>query len=390
MPKGDLVYRKLIAIAILVVAVSLLHYGTQTTRPLLHDVYRRLYYIPVGLSAVWFGVRGGFAVSVAVALAYVPHIVLDWHHLEREVLNQFMEVGFYFAFSLVTGYFADRQKRLRVRVEEAAQKLDRSYKDLKRQADMILEIEDQLRRADRLSAVGQLAAAMTHEIRNPLGAIQGTAEILRDDFPLGHPKAEFLEILLKETDRLNRVVEDFLGFARNREEGRGVEEADLSELARETAALVETQARKSGVALDLKLADRVSVQCVPAHLKQVLLNLMLNAVQATPPGKRVLIRTDLRAERIKEPGYPDVEGRVALFVVEDEGPGIPDEIMPRIFEPFFTTRANGTGLGLAISQRIARAHGGEILAENRETGGARFTLKLVLRPAAARGEAYRV
>jgi two-component system sensor histidine kinase HydH len=387
MAKEEVVYRKYVAIAILVVAVSLLHYGTRTTHPMLHDVYRRLYYIPVGLSAVWFGMRGGLAVSVVVALAYVPHIFLDWQHMEREVLNQFMEVGFYFAFSGVTGYFADQEKHLRIRMQETAQNLERSYRDLKRQADIILEIEDQLRRADRLAAVGQLAAVMTHEIRNPLGAIKGTAEILRDDFPPGNPKAEFLDILLKETDRLNRVVEDFLSFARNREEGQGVEDSDLSVLARETAALLETQARKARVSIELRLAEGVSVRCVAAHLKQVVLNLMLNAVQATPPGRRVLVRTGFRSERVSEPGYPDVEGRVALLAVEDEGPGIPEGIMPRLFEPFFTTRSEGAGLGLAISQRIAQAHGGEILAENRQTGGACFTLRLPLQRSAEGGEA---
>ncbi|MHB8766111.1 MAG: sensor histidine kinase, partial [Deferrisomatales bacterium] len=207
-------YRRVATITALVAAVSLLHYVTQTDRPLLHDLYRRLYYFPVGLAAVWFGARGAVLVSAAVAVAYAPHILLHWEHQSREMANQFMEVLLYFGFSWAIGHFADRERHLRVQCQVAADRLDRSYHELRNQADQILGIEEQLRRADRLSAMGQLAAGMTHEIRNPLGSIKGTAEILKDDFPPGHPKAEFLQILLRETDRLNRVVEEFLGYTR--------------------------------------------------------------------------------------------------------------------------------------------------------------------------------
>jgi len=371
-------YLKVLTVALLVAAVSLLHYGTQTTRPVLHDVYRRLYYLPVGLAAVWFGVRGGVIVSGVVALAYAPHIVLQWHHVEREVWNQFMEVGLYFVFSGVTGYFADRERKFRFRSQEAAGKLSRSYRELRRQADQILEIEDQLRRADRLSAIGQLAAAMTHEVRNPLGAIKGTAEILKDDFPPGHPKAEFLEILLKETDRLNRVVEDFLGYARNRPDSEPAETVAVDTLVRETAALVETQARTSGVTLRLEPKEGLRVTGSPVQLKQVLLNLLLNGVQATPSGGAVGIRTWVRRGSVPGPEYRQVEGNLLTVAVEDEGPGIAEDVLPRVFDAFFTTKSEGTGLGLAISKRIAQALGGTLEAENRAEGGARFALTLPL------------
>jgi len=371
-------YLKVLTVALLVVAVTLLHYGTQTTRPVLHDVYRRLYYLPVGLAAVWFGVRGGVLVSGAVSLAYAPHIVLQWHHVEREVWNQFMEVALYFVFSGVTGYFADRERRFRLRSQEAAGKLSRSYRELRRQADQILEIEDQLRRADRLSAIGQLAAAMTHEVRNPLGSIKGTAEILRDDFPPGHPKAEFLQILLKETDRLNQVVEGFLGYARNRPDSAPEERVSVDALIRETAALVETQARSSGVALRVEPGAGLRVNGSPVQLKQVLLNLLLNGVQASPPGGTVRLRTGVRRGSVPGPEYRQVEGELVTVAVEDEGPGIPEDALARVFDPFFTTKPEGTGLGLAISQRIAQALGGTLEAENRPEGGARFALTLPL------------
>lgn len=370
--------RRVLTLAAMVAVISLLHYGTRTTLPLLHDVYRRLYYIPVGLGAVWFGARGGLWVSSAVAALYAPHILLDWHHAGRELANQFMEIALYFMFSGLIGHFSDQERRFRVRWQEAAEKLDRSYQELRGQADLILEIEGQLRRADRLSATGQLASALTHEIRNPLGAIRGTAEILRDEFPSGHPKAEFLDILVRETERLNRVVEDFLGLTRPRPDGDGSELVDLGGLARETVHLVAAQARKAGLSVQIDLPSGLLVRGSPVQLKQVLLNLLLNAVQATPAGRGVTVRARPLTGKVKGLEYREVEGRLVALTVEDDGPGIADDALPRIFEPFFTTKSEGTGLGLAISLRIAEAHGGTLTAENRAEGGARLALTLPL------------
>ncbi len=373
-PRKDF-WIKVSAVAVLVFGVSLLHYGTTTARPLLHDVYRRLYYIPVGLAAVWFGLRGGLAVSGVVAAIYVPHIIIYWNDMGRELWNRVMEVGLYFVFSGLVGFFTDRDRAYRRRLQMANERLERSYDELRRQADTLFQVEEQLRRADRLSAIGQLAAAVTHEIRNPLGAIKGTAEILRDEFPPGHPKAEFLEILLKETDRLNQVVEEFLGYARpgSTDEGEAV---DLAQIARQVVGFLSTPARKAGVTVALEGDETVRVGGRPAQLKQVLLNLVLNAVQATPPGGGVTVRVGGCDGRVLGAEYREVAGRVARLCVEDEGPGLPRGEEQRVFEPFFTTKDEGTGLGLAISRKIAEAHGGTLVAENRPEGGSRFVLTL--------------
>ena len=368
--------RQIATITVLVLAVSVLHYETVTTLPLLHDVYRRLYYIPVGLAAVWFGVRGGIVASAVVAIFYAPHIMLHWQHVGREIANQFMEIVQYFAFSALIGHFTGQERRFRLRSEETAEKLEDSYQELRRQADMILEIEGQLRRADRLAAVGELAATITHEIRNPLSSIRGTVEILKEDFPANSPKAEFFEILLKETDRLNKVVEEYLGLARSKAAEGTTALLDLGDLARQTAALVGVQTAKRGVRLTTAIDVPLPVQGNPVHLKQVLLNLLLNAVQATKPEGEILVRGGVREGIVKGREYRDVEGRLVEVVVEDEGPGIPKEDLAKVFLPFYTTRPEGTGLGLAISLRIAEAHGGTLKAENRSSGGARFVLSL--------------
>jgi signal transduction histidine kinase len=368
--------RQIATVVLLVLAVSSLHYGTVTSIPLLHDVYRRLYYLPVGLAAVWFGVRGGLVTSALVAVLYAPHILLHWQHVGREIANQFMEVVQYFAFSALIGHFAGQERRYRRQSEEIAAQLEDSYLELRRQADMILEIEGQMRRADRLAAVGELAATITHEIRNPLSSIRGTVEILREDFPASSPKAEFFEILLKETDRLNKVVEEYLGLARSKAEEGTTALVDLADLTRQTAALVGVQTAKRGVRLTTAIDVPLPVRGNPVHLKQVLLNLLLNAAQATPPGGEIRVSGNARAGLVKGLEYRDVEGRLAEVAVEDEGPGIPESDLAQVFLPFYTTRPEGTGLGLAISLRIAEAHGGTLTAENVPGGGARFVLSL--------------
>ncbi len=363
--------RQIITVVLLVLAVSVLHYETVTTLPLLHDVYRRLYYLPVGLAAVWFGVRGGLVVSAAVAVLYAPHILLHWQHMGREIANQFMEIAQYFAFSALIGHFAGRERRYRLHSEEIAAKLEDSYQELRRQADMILEIEGQLRQADRLAAVGELAATITHEIRNPLSSIRGTVEILKEDFPANSPKAEFFEILLRETDRLNKVVEEYLGLARPRAAEEAAAIVDLGDLARQTAALVGVQAAKRGLRLATTIDVPLPVKGNPAHLKQVLLNLLLNAAQVTRPGGEIRVRGGVREGLVKGLEYRDVEGRLVEVVVEDEGPGLAEADLEKVFVPFYTTRPEGTGLGLAISLRIAEAHGGTLKAENRPEGAGR-------------------
>lgn len=382
---GGSARRQVATVVGLALGISILHYGTVTTLPLLHDFYRRLYYIPVGLAGVWFGVRGGILAATLVAALYVPHILLDWHHMSRELANQFMEITVYFGFAALIGHFAGREKRFRLRCEETAEKLERSYRELRRQADMILEIEGQLRRADRLAAVGELAATITHEIRNPLTSIRGTVEILKEDLPPDSPKAEFLDILLKETGRLNQVVEGYLGLARPQEAGEK-SELDLGDLCRQTAGLIGVRAAERGIRLTTGIAAPLPVRGNAVHLTQVLMNLLLNAVQAVPRGGDIRLRGAIREGLVKGLEFRDVEGRLVEIIVEDEGPGIPEAALPKIFSPFFTTKPEGTGLGLAISLRIAEAHGGTLRAENRPEGGARFTLTLpAARDAADRG-----
>ncbi|HTY21168.1 MAG TPA: ATP-binding protein, partial [Geobacteraceae bacterium] len=208
---------------------------------------------------------------------------------------------------------------------------------------------------------------LAHEIRNPLGSISGTAEILKDDFRPGDRKYEFLEILVKESERLNRVVEDFLRLARPQRAVMG--DCDVMEELNNVIALVTAEARKRHVGLELKPARLPRMLGDPEKLRQAFLNIILNGLQATNPGGSVTI-TGSYAEPMDEGA-----GRIELCFT-DTGSGINGEALERIFEPFYTNKEDGTGLGLAITRKIIEAHAGSIEVKSKEGEGTTFRIRL--------------
>jgi signal transduction histidine kinase len=197
-----------------IIGISMLHYLTPLTLPFLHDIYQRLYYLPIILAAFWYGFRGGLACSLFVSLVYAPHILFQWGgHLTME-MEKYLEIILYNIVGSITGLLSQKERERSAELQETAKGLDESYKKLQTQSERIIAVEEKLRQAEKLSTLGEMAAVLAHEIRNPLGSIRGTAEILKDDYKPGDPKYEFIEIQIKETERLNRVVEDFLRMAR--------------------------------------------------------------------------------------------------------------------------------------------------------------------------------
>jgi signal transduction histidine kinase len=350
-----------------ILGISLLHYLTPLHRPVLHDIFQRLYYIPIIYAAFWFGLRGGLASSIVVSILYAPHILFQWGGGPFLEMEKFLEIVLYNVVGGITGYLSQREEERREEVTRGARRLEESYKKLQSQADLIIGIEEQLRRAERLSALGELSAVLAHEIRNPLGSIKGTAEILKDDFLPGDRKYEFLEILVKETDRLNRVVEDFLQLARPVR----VEQAtcDLMAELGEVVTLVSPEAASRGVRLRLDRAGLPPVRGDREKLRQVFLNLILNGVQATARGGSLTVGALHLPPRDGNPAAVEIS-------FADTGEGMEAAVLSRVFEPFFTTKEGGTGLGLAIAQKIVESHGGAIAAESVPGRGTVFRVTL--------------
>ena len=237
------------------------------------------------------------------------------------------------------------------------------------------------RERDRLVAVGEMAAGMAHEIRNPLGAIKGAAQCL-DPQTLPADAREFIDVIIEEVDRLGGVVHQFLEYARPL---RGSPMAiDINDVVLATLRLMGHEGIPTQVQLRQDLAHGLPCAHVdPEQLKQVLINLILNAIQAMPTGGQLNIITRLDHQPALTVAAPHL-GRSTLpqhllLEVMDDGSGISAEDMQRIFLPFFTTKAQGTGLGLAISRRIIEHAGGRIEVRSHQGEGTTFTLRLPIR-----------
>lgn len=346
-----------------VVAISLLHYLTPLRLGMLHDIFQRLYYIPIILAAYWFGFRGGIGCAILVTVAYAPHILFQWGgHISME-MEKYLEVILYNVVGGITGFLSQQERCRREELEQTAQGLEDSYLQLRTQSELIIRIEEQLRRAERLSALGELSAVLAHEIRNPLASIRGTAEILMEEGTPADRRGEFLEILVKESDRLNRVVEDFLRMARP--EPADKRECDINEELGNMVTLLSAQARGRKVRLDLSSGVLPRLVADPEKLRQAFMNIMLNAIQASPEGGTVRVSTAFS----KEAGAVEI-------CFSDQGAGIAPDAIAQIFEPFFTTKGSGTGLGLSITKKIVEGHGGTLEVASEPGKGATFKVLL--------------
>ncbi len=356
----------LFAILVLVViGIGVLHFTTPGYMIFYHDMYRRLSYFPIVLGAIWFGVWGGLVLAVMSSIAFIPHVLLYIGEGTGTYLSELTEIILYLAAGTVTGIIAGRESLLRNRYKELSEKLETSYDKLHRETQILLELEEQLGAAQKLSALGQLSASLAHEIKNPLSSIKGTAEILLDEFPKDHPKREFVEILLKETTRLNNTVEEVLQFSRRGIQGKKNEETEsLSQVIDRVASLLASQLRKRSIKLTVNGWEAGKAFHVASEkLSQVFLNIILNGIDAVPPKGEIIIETMKNSD-----GY--------TVSVKDNGPGIPDELKDRIFGAFYSTKEGGTGLGLSISKKIVASYGGTLTLSDAETGGACFTVFL--------------
>src|SRR5205085_4168567 len=254
--------------------------------------------------------------------------------------------------------------------------------DIGEQAAITIEnsrLYEKMKERDRLAALGEVTAGLAHEIRNPLGAIKGAAQYL-DPAQLQGGDGEILQIIVEEVNRLDSVVAQFLDYSRpfpNATSGK-FQNTDLNDVLWKTMKLIESS-MPANVVLELDLTPGLpAVHADAEQLKQVFINLALNAVQAMPDGGRLVVRTR-RPRQPLELGLSDASPRYAADQVEarfaDTGAGIPEDAKDRIFIPFYTTKSKGTGLGLAISQRIVKAHGGSIEVQSRLGEGSEFILR---------------
>jgi signal transduction histidine kinase len=238
-------------------------------------------------------------------------------------------------------------------------------------------LSQEVQQAEKLAVVGQLAAGIAHQIGTPLNVISGSAEYLMMEWGAEKPRPQELEIIIAQTDRITKLIQQLLNFARPaRMELRPL---DLSELLREVLGLTEHQIAKGQISVETDLRAGLPPTVGDANqLEQALLNIVINAWHAMPGGGRLTLRTRAvpAGERHHRVGRPATSGVEAI--IADTGTGIAPEHMLRIFDPFFSTKGvgKGTGLGLAISRRIVEDHHGSIDVASEVGQGTTFTIWL--------------
>ena len=229
---------------------------------------------------------------------------------------------------------------------------------------------EQMKRADRLASIGEMAAGIAHEIKNPLAGIAGVIQVLQKDIPSGDPKRPVLEEVLSQVERMDKAVRNLLVFARPPEPKMTL--VDINDLVSKLLDFLAPQFAKHRITSDRKLTAGLPWLVLdPDLMQQALLNISLNAIKAMPDGGRFTVETRTEA--------PDGGSPSAIKILfTDSGEGISPENLGRIFSPFYTTRQQGTGLGLSITQRIVEQHNGEISVASTPGRGATFTITLPL------------
>ena len=324
-------------------------------------------------------------------------IIIQWFRANREILifeeneevadylhpelKPFLDLGVNLAFPLIS---MDRLIGI-VFVDIGEESLDHvqlaNLQVLSRQASLAFEnallFKERLRqnermfRAEQLAMMGQFAAGIAHELRNPLTAIRSTIQYLESEFDEKSDQKKLAHDILDEVDRLNNIVGNLLSLAKPAESNP--EEIDVHQEIDRCVNFIEAKAKSQKVTLDTDFeANLPKLRFDPAELRQVLLNVMMNGLQAMPEGGTLSIKTSYVIAGAHE-SFSD--GRI-LIRVEDEGAGIPTGLREKVFEPFFTTKTGGTGLGLAICNSIVKRYNGEVGIDQAGKGGTEVKIYL--------------
>ena len=345
----------LLAIAVCVCVVSWLHYVTSFVSIELHEIFQRLYYVPIVAAAVVYGTKGGLITALFSAALFLPHVILRWHAWPLFQVSQYAEIAIFTLVGGVTGMLADRLRAQRDRCRRTALELDETCRRLE------VSIEERVR-ADRLVTIGRLASGIAHEIRNPLGGLLGSLEILGADIPNGHRKAEFFAIAKVQIERLNRVVTEFLEFARPPQPT--TRPADLAAVVDAAVRLASPTLALGGTAVDVDVVEAMPQAEIDVdQVERALLNLLLDEA-AVHHHARIQISVQ----------HTD---RVARIIVSSSLPASGTQRdVGEVFEPFHASLP-GSGLALATARRFIENQGGTLRAELL-AGSLRYVIELPL------------
>jgi signal transduction histidine kinase len=299
-----------------------------------------------------------------VALAAMPAVLmlgaLLCYVLLKQVLGPIRQLAVGTQTTPRQGRLTDEVKALSRRVTDLVADVDQTQSALQASREHLLQSE-------KLATVGRLAAGVAHSIRNPLTSVKMRLFSMERDLDLTSVQKEDFDVISEEIRHIDAIVRNFLEFSRPPK--LKMQAASLSDVVDSAIQLLRHRLESFGVEVDLYRQRRLPlIQGDPEQLKELLVNLMVNACEAIGQGGRIMIS--------EEEGVTEPLGRVVVVRVRDTGPGVPDSIKEQVFQPFFSTKEEGTGLGLSIAQRIVEDHGGCLNLRSREGKGASFTITL--------------
>ncbi len=317
----------------ILVGITLFHYLTAPYEVEHHAVHRRLYYLPLVLASFWFGIKGAAVVSLSTIAIYFPFEIQRWRG-DFHNFDTLLEAGLFVFVALTLGYLSERERKAHAaRVE-----------------------------AEKLAAIGKAVSEIAHDMKSPLVAIGGFANQVSRKLSGDESSQKKLEVVLQETKKLEEMVKDMLEFGRPLELHRS--RASLNDLVTETLEVAKPIAGKAGVELKTDLDKSLPLlELDVSRMEKVLMNLVVNAIEASESHKEVMVRT--RSSKLQ-----------GLLEIEDQGHGIPEEDRENVFQPFFSRKKGGTGLGLANVKKIVEAHGGKITFHSKANQGTTFVISL--------------
>jgi signal transduction histidine kinase len=328
---------KLVTVLILVAGVTAANYALPSGRLNYELFYQALYFLPLILSAFWFGLRGAILTSAGVSLLYFPLLLRERKQLTPSELEALLEIVGYCAVAAVLGMLRDRERAQQKRIRDS----------------------------ERLAAMGRALSSLAHDMKTPLVAIGGFARLILNKLADDDPDRQKLTIVVQETERLEHMVRDMLDFSGNIRLAVAAENICL--IVKESLAVVGECAAGSRVRLENAMPESMPLlECDGMRIRQLLINLLTNAVDSSPEGAVVLVR-----------GHCDQADLIVDVI--DGGSGIPRDQRHQVFDPFFSTKARGTGLGLPIVKKIIDAHQGDLLIIDNPDRGMTFRVILPLR-----------
>jgi len=293
----------------------------------LQEIDRELYYFPIFVAAMRYGMKGAMIALSAIYVLYIPFVVMTWYLASGHETARVIDLFFYFIFAFGAGYMADREKRIRAELEK-----------------------------NRLTiSLGRITSGIVHDLKNPLISITGLLQRLAQG--KGDCK-KYVPVMLEDALRMKRIVYGVLDFARPISLHKEV--CNLADVVKNAVKLCETKATEAKVSVKTELAD-IKAEADSYLLERALVNVISNAIEASSAGKEVLVRLA-------------AQNGSAVISVRDHGPGMDSKTLSHCFEPYFSKKASGNGLGLPITKKIVEAHGGSVDIEQPPTGGTIFRI----------------